>query len=428
MSKLAILGGKPSREKPFPAYSNFGDEETEAVVRVMKSRNLSRYQGGWGPDFFGGPEVQAFEKEWSEYFGAKHSVAVNSNTSGLQAALGACGIGPGDEVIVTPFSICISATAPLFWNATPVFADIDAGHYCLSVEAIRRCITSKTKAIVVVHIFGCPADMDEIMMLAKEHGLYVIEDCAQSPGARYKEKMAGTLGHVGVFSLNYHKHIHTGEGGVCVTNDDRLARRMQLIRNHAEAVVEPSGETDLVNMLGCNFRLTELQAAIGRVQLSRLSDEVKRRQSYARAFTEALSAFDFIGSPDLTNRTHSYYVQPFQYDQKITGVTRDRFIQALKAELPPFEGYEHEGAPVSQAYVKPLYMLPLFQKRVAYKGGYPFNGKEKYEKGTCPVAEDMHFNRFWSHRLIVGSLTENDVSDGIAAIKKVCNSIHELRA
>ena len=167
----------------------------------------------------------------------KHAVTVNSWTSGLVAAVGAIGIEPGDEVIVTLDNECISNRNTSL-NAIPVFADIDPDTYNLKPESIESQITPYTKAILVADIFGQSADMDEIMLLARRHGLKVISDTAQAPGAMYKNAYAGTLADVGGFSLNYHKHIHTGEGGILVTNDDEIAERLQLIRNHAEVVVQ----------------------------------------------------------------------------------------------------------------------------------------------------------------------------------------------
>ena len=272
MEKLAIHGGIPVRasDRLFPAYNSIGAEEKDAALRVLDSGVLSKYLGCWDPDFYGGPEVQAFESEWAKKFGAKYGIAMNSATSGLIAAVGALGIEPGDEIIVSPYSMVISATAPLFYGAIPVFTDIEPEYFCLDPKSVEEKITSRTKAIIVVDIFGQPYDADAINAIAKKHGIAVIEDAAQAPGAYYKGRAAGALADIGVYSLNYHKHIHAGEGTVVVTNDPALAERLQLIRNHAEAVVEEKGVSDLTNMVGYNFRLTEVQAAIGREQLKKL--------------------------------------------------------------------------------------------------------------------------------------------------------------
>ena len=210
-NKLALLGGKKTINKPFVRYNPIAIEEKSAAIKVIESGVLSKFLGTWGPDFFGGPKVQEVERLCESFFGVRHAVVVNSWTSGLIAAVGAIGIEPGDEVIVTTWTMCASATAILHWNAIPVFADIDPNTYCLDPKSIELNITPQTKAIMVVDIFGHSADMKSILNIAKKHNLKVISDTAQAPGAMYYGEYAGTLADIGGYSLNYHKHIHTGD-------------------------------------------------------------------------------------------------------------------------------------------------------------------------------------------------------------------------
>ena len=191
MSVLAINGGKKVREELFPAYKVIGDEEEKAVVEVLRSGILSKYLGCWDDDFYGGPRIRKLEEEWANYFGVKHAIAVNSATSALYCASGAIGLEEGDEVIVTPYSMSASATAPLIYNAVPVFADIEEDYFCLDCNSIEERIKDKTKAIIIVNLFGQPYDADRINSIAIKYGLKIIEDNAQGPGARYKEKFTG---------------------------------------------------------------------------------------------------------------------------------------------------------------------------------------------------------------------------------------------
>ncbi|MEI6207374.1 MAG: DegT/DnrJ/EryC1/StrS family aminotransferase [Desulfuromonadales bacterium] len=424
MQKLAINGGTPIRTTPFPRYNTIGDEEKRAVMEVLDSGVLSQFLGTWHPDFYGGTTVRNLEKEWAEYFGVKHAVTVNSATSGLYAAVGAAGVGPGDEVIVSPYTMAASATAALVYGGIPVFADIDPDIFCLSPASIRERITPYTRAIIVVDICGHPADMDEIMAIATELNLVVIEDNAQGPGAMYNGKFAGTLAHMGVFSLNYHKTIHTGEGGVVVTDDDDLAERLQLIRNHAEAVVRGKGVENLVNMVGFNYRMTEIEAAIGREQLKKLKVLVEKRQQAAAYLTERLKVLPGITPPMVRNgATHGFYIYPIRYDARITEVSRERYAEALKAE----------GLTVGAGYVRPLYLEPLYQKRTAFgKDGFPFTypgykGKVSYEKGICPVTERMYFDELIFADVCHANMTKNDLVDVAAIFEKINLYMEELR-
>ncbi len=435
MTTLALLGGSPIRTRLFPAYNVIGEEEISAVTKVMESGILSRFLGTWHPDFFGGPQVQSFERNWAAAYGARHGVAVNSNTSGLFAAMGAAKVGPGDEVIVSPYSMTASAIAPIIFNAVPIFADIDPRTYCLSAETIAPKITPRTKAIIVVHIFGLPADMDPIMELAAKHNLVVIEDCAQSPCATYKGRPVGTLGHMGVFSLNYHKHIHTGEGGLVTTNDDRLAERLQLIRNHGEAVVEAKGVEDITDILGFNLRLGEIEAAIGNSLLPKAPALVAARRTQVDRIERGLAGIPGLGMPYRPDHsTHSYYLHALDFDAAVMGISRATFVAALKAELAPFEKREHEGVLVGAGYVRPLYLQPMYQKRIAYgQSGCPFScplydGKPDYSAGSCPTVERAYFERVITHEFMRPQLSEADIDDVIRAFHKVADSLPALRA
>ena len=422
---LAINGGSAILAGPFAPYRTIGEEELAGVVEVVRSGVLSRFLGCWEPDFYGGSKVLEFERAWAAHFGVRHAIAVNSATSGLIAAIGAVGIEPGDEVIVSPYTMSASATAIVVFNGVPVFADVDARTFNLDPADVARKITPRTKAIMVPNIFGLPAELDELMALAHKHKLAVIEDNAQAPGAAYRGKLAGTIGHIGVFSLNYHKHIHTGEGGMCVTNDDALAERLQLIRNHAESVVEDKGVKNLVNMIGFNFRMGEIEAAIGLAQLQKLQGLVAQRVALADALRAELSGLDGLTLPHVpAHSTHVYYIYAFLLDPVVAGITRDQFIGALTAEgVPALAG----------GYVRPLYLLPMYQQRIAFGSkGWPFTALQgaaapDYSRGACPVCEDLHFNRLIGFEVSLHTFTAEQIKGIGAAFRKVWSRRHELK-
>lgn len=424
MDKLALFGGPKAVHTEFRKYNPIGEEELAAVKEVIESGVLSQFIGAWHRDFYGGPKVRQFEQMVTEYVGVKHAVTVNSWTSGLVAAVGAIGVEPGDEVIVTPWTMSATATAILHWNAIPVFADIDAETYNLDPRSIEKNITPYTKAIVVADIFGQSADTDEIMALADKYGLKVISDTAQAPGAMYKGRFAGTCAHVGGFSLNYHKHIHTGEGGILVTNDDRIAERLQLIRNHAEVVVGDKGVADIANMVGHNFRLGEIECAIGIEQLKKLSGLVKSRQVLAEALTEGLKDLPGLKTPVVgRDRTHVYYVYPMQLDLGVLGVSRDRICDALNAE----------GVAVSRRYQN-IHLLPLYQKKIAFGSkGFPWTSDickraVDYSKGICPVAETLNDKTYMGFGMCVYDLNRQDIAQIVEAFRKVWRSLDRLQS
>jgi len=412
---LALFGGSRIFQKPFNKYNPIGIEEIQAARQVIESGLLSQFVGAWHEDFFGGPKVREFENACSAYFGVKHSVTVNSWTSGLIAAVGAIGIEPGDEVIVSPWTMCASATAILHWNAIPVFADIEAETFNLDPISVEANITPQTKAIIAIDLFGHSADMDALMSIADRHGLKVISDSAHSPGAVYKGKYAGTLAHVGGYSLNYHKHIHTGEGGVLVTNDDDIAERLQLIRNHAEAVVVGKGVVNLANMLGYNFRLGEIECAIGIEQLKKLRGLVASRQRLANRLSNGLSSLPGVRSPVVRpNCTHVYYAYPILLDESVLPVSTHQLYEALLAE----------GVPVSKQYQN-IHLLPMYQKKLAYGShGFPWTSDicrrdVDYSIGICPVAERLNHSGFLILGMCTFDYTDEDIDLLANAFRKV---------
>lgn len=423
MCELALLGGPKSITRPLVRYNSIGNEELRAAKAVIETGVLSKFLGCWDPDFYGGEKIQTLEKNWSEYFHVKHAVSVNSNTSGLIAALGAIGIEPGDEVIVSPWTMSASATSILVWNAIPVFADIEDQTFNLDPKSIEKNITPYTKAIMVPDIFGHPADMDAIMSIAEKNGLKVIEDCAQAPGALYKDRYAGTIADIGVYSLNYHKHIHTGEGGICVTNDDELCERLRLIRNHGEAVVEGKGVTNLSNMIGFNFRMTEIEAAIGIEQLKKLEILIKDRIQAATCLSDGLGKLSGLRTPVIKEScTHVFYVFPLIYDEKITGIKRDVIVKALLAE----------GLSINSSYAN-IHLLPIYQKKIAYGSkGFPwksdvYKGSVTYQKGICPVAEKLQDEKYLGIEMCAYTYTDNDIEMIIKAFEKVWGCLDELK-
>lgn len=421
--KLALFGGAKTIQTELKRYNSIGIEEVQAAKLVVESGVLSQFLGAWHADFYGGPKVREFEQNCKVFFGVKHAITINSATSGLIAAVGAIGIEPGDEVIVSPWTMCASATAILNWNAIPVFADIESDTFCLDPKSVEANITPYTKAIMAVDIFGHPANMDELRKIAAKHGLKIISDSAQAPSAMYQGQYAGTLADVGCFSLNYHKHIHTGEGGILVTDNDEIAERLRLIRNHAEAVVGDKGETNLTNMIGYNFRLGEIECAIGIEQLKKLKKFVRTRQHIADRLSNGLHGLAGLRTPEvIPGCTHVYYYYPMILDVKALGVSRDKIHAALNAE----------GVPVGNRYQN-LHLLPMYQKKIAYGSkGFPWSSdickrNVDYSRGICPVAEELNDSTYLGFGMCVYDLGDEDVDLIVEAFRKVWAALEALR-
>jgi perosamine synthetase len=418
LSPLAIFGGTPVCREAWPSSNTIGKEEKKAVLEVLDSGVLSQFLGAPGPDFLGGTRVRQLEMEWAEHFGTKHALSFNSLTSGLQACIGAAGIEPGDEVIVPPLTMSASATCVITYGGIPVFADVDPRTLCLDPASVEEKITDRTRAIVVVHLFGHPADMDGLMAVARRHGLMVIEDAAQAPGAMYGGRPVGTIGELGGFSLNYHKTIQSGEGGVIVTNDDELAQRLSLIRNHGEMVVESLGVENLANTFGGNLRMTEIEAAIALEQLRKLEVSTRPRIDLASYLDERIVRFHGIEPQGLSapeGSSHVYYFYAMFYDEEEIGLPRSLFAEAVRAE----------GIHLREWYAPPVYWAPMYRDQVAFgKSGFPFvseytDREFSYERGICPVAEEAYEQNLIFGKFCHWPLTTEHMDQVVEAMDKV---------
>jgi perosamine synthetase len=381
----ALLGGEPLVAEPFPPPHAFGDEEAEAAARVVRSGLLSGFSGSAGDGFLGGPEVRRLEEAFAARFEVRRAVAMNSATSALEAGLTALGVGFGDEVVVPPLTMSATATAVLRVNAIPVFADVDPETFTIDPASIASALTPRTRAIVAVDLFGQPAALDDLRALCDEHDLRLLEDNSQAPGAQLDGRWAGTIGDAGVFSLNQHKTVHCGEGGVLVTNDDRVAFRAQLCRNHGEVVMDDLVRADPAQryeaLLGSNFRLVEPLAAVASVQLRKLDALNAHRIRLAEQLTERLAELDAISPPALQpGATHVYFVYAMRYDAERAGLSREQLVRALAAE----------NLTLLPGYTNPIYRYPLYQQAPDRCAGPFAVDKPDYPPGLCPVAERLH--------------------------------------
>jgi dTDP-4-amino-4,6-dideoxygalactose transaminase len=332
------------------------------------------------------------------------------------AAAGAIDLNPGDEVIVTPNTMSATITSIMHWGAIPVFCDIDDNYFNIDYNKISKLITRKTKAIFVVDIYGHPCSYKEIFKIAKKNKLFIVSDNAQSPGAYYHKKLSSSISDIGGISLNYHKHIHTGEGGIILTNNKNLYYRCCLIRNHAEAITNDDKTIkNYSNLVGYNFRFGEIEAAIGMVQLKKLKKLVSRRQYIAKYITKNLKKYDWLKLPKVAkNCTHSYYIYPIVLNTKKISITRDSLINKFKK-------LGLEG--ITRGYL-PSNLLPMFQKKTAYGNkGYPWsinkNRKYNYKKGTCPVAEKLYFNSLICFEMCRYELDNNDLKKLVNVFNKI---------
>jgi len=327
-------------------------------------------------------------------------------------------------VITTCLSFNATGTSILLFNSIPVFVDINGENFCLNPQEVRKVISPKTKAILVVHLMGNAADMDAIMNIAREHNLVVIEDCAQAPGTRYRGQYVGTIGDIGVFSFQEPKNISTGEGGIVITNNPQYAKKCRLIRNHGESIPDDSTPLeDLVNIVGCNFRMTELTAAVGTEQLKKLAENNRVRNENARFLARELSVFEGIEIPNVVyNEEYVIHILTILYHSSRVELSRDMLVKALTAE----------GIPVSTGYPRIMPDNPLFLRKLAYgKNQCPFScpyyGRSiDYGSGLYPIARDLINKKQISFHIINRPNNLDDMKDIVKAFEKIYANIEQL--
>ncbi len=423
-NKLALLGGTPSISVDLEDYTVFQEDDVLVATSVLRSGKLSQFVGAKGEYFLGGPYVKSLESNWGIRFGTEFSVSCNSWTSGLWLAIGALDIEPGSEVIVSSWTMAATATTILHWNLIPVFADIDPNSFNLDPVDVERRISSRTRAIVSPDIFGQSADIESLKAICLKYDLNLVSDTAQSPGATRNGYLAGTASDIGGFSLNYHKHIHSGEGGIAVTNSANLAERMQLLRNHGEVVVG-----DLVNpdayfgILGMNLRMGEIEAAIAENQLSKLSPAIQSRRWAAEYFSDLISKLPGLETPAVTSgNEHVYYVYGIKVDSELLGVSNKDIVAALKAE----------GVPAIQAGYQNVHKLPLFSKQLTYRNNplpYSLLSDERRKEllnTHLPISERLHNSEFIGINWCAKNFSDSDVELLAGAFTKVWSNLAEL--
>lgn len=407
MNQLALFGGEKTKKTPFGSGKRFGEEELKELKEALDQDTLF---------YWAGSKVKKFTEEFAGMYGSKYCVAASSGTAAIHIGLSAVGVTTGDEVITSPITDMGTVIGILYQNAIPVFADLDPNTYNISPESVESKITNKTKAILVVHLAGNPADMDAIMDIARRYELKVVEDCAQSYLCYYKGRLTGTFGDVGCFSLNDFKHISTGDGGMCLLNDEEMYKRAFRFadKNYNRFSEDPS-EMRGIGYLAPNYRMNELQGAVALAQLRKLEWICNRRNIVGDAITRGIEGLPgIVPHKVIEGGKCSYWLYMFRIDESAAGVDRNEFSKALEAE----------GIPNQPGYINTcIYESDMFVNKSAHPGSdCPFGckhyGKDiKYGKGLCPTAEEILLTAI---RIAVNEFyTEDDVAEIVEAIRKV---------
>jgi dTDP-4-amino-4,6-dideoxygalactose transaminase len=427
MSRLALLGGAPVRSRPFPAWPVFDHRERQALLEVLDS-------GKWWRMSFGEavepkepetglprPKVAEFQERFARAHDSRYGVACANGTAAIEVALKALGVGPGDEVIVPPYTFIATASAVLAVNAVPVFADIQADTYNLDPRAVEAAVTPRTRAIIPVHFAGLPAAIGELLAIADKHGLRLIEDAAHAHGGRHDGRSLGSFGHAAAFSFQASKNMTAGEGGIVTTPDAGVAALCESYIWLGRAPGRPWYEH---HRLGWNYRMTEFQAAILLAQLERLESQTARRAENAARLSQLLAPIPGLRPLRAAEASgvHAWHIYVFRFDEREFGLPRPVFLKALAAEgIPCLGGYEH-----------PLYRNPMFLNQAFYPKGCPISCGHYAQPldyarftETCPHSEQACREAIWlEHRLLLGG--PEDIADIAAAAARIHAHREEL--
>lgn len=406
-NRLAILGGTAVRNKPYPAWPHYDQNEEQALLEVLHSRIWWRTPG---------KETLEFEQAFAAYHQAKHGIACTNGTAALEILMAALEIGPGDEVIVPDHTFVATASAVLFAGAMPVMVDIEPETYCIDPKNIESAITSRTKALIAVHLGGHPADMAALKKLAKKHNLFLIEDSAHAHGSEWHGQKVGAIGTAGTFSFQSSKLMTAGEGGMIITNDDALEIKIRSVHDCGRM----PGKWFYDHFIyGSNYRLSEWQGAVLNQQLARFDAQAALRSKNADFLNKALLDIDGItpqAKKDYCTR-NGHYCYIFHYDpEAFSGLSTKRFIEALEAE----------GIPTQASY-PPVHLLDVFQNNEFRKRLAPDQARQSFDflKREYPVSQDAYHNTVWLvHRTLLGQ--EEDTQDILLAIKKIQENAKEL--
>jgi dTDP-4-amino-4,6-dideoxygalactose transaminase len=412
--KPALLGGTPVRTAPFPEWPVHGEAEREAVEEVVTSGKW--WRGAYSSTELGSSEeqqgrsaVERFEEAFASLHKARYAVATATGSGALDIAVKACGVGPGDEVIVPAYTFIASATCILHNNAVPVFVDIDPATYTMAVDKVEEAVSENTKAIIPVHFSGNMVEMDRLLEIAGKYDLEIIEDAAHAHGVELTDgRMAGSIGEIGMFSFQQSKNMTAGEGGIVITSNEELYDLCYSLHHYGREKGRPWYE---IHRLGWNYRMTEFQGALLLAQLERLTELNRRRQENAEYLMERLAPIEGVAPITIHEKVKraSFHLFMFRYESSaFEGLHRNRFAEALQAE----------GIPVATGYDAPVYKNPMFLEQ---------DFLPHHCSAACPVAEKAcREEAVWlTQNLFLGTRQDMDsIAEAILKVKRHCRQLY----